>query len=628
MIASTTPGPTPRARTSVRRYGTLLGRYLAPQAGAAALLAFLLLAGTGLQLLVPQVLRRFIDLATGAVTPASEPTVGLLAFLGASSGIVSEALGQLALIFLLLALGTQLLSGAATVIGASVGWTATNLLREELMSHCLRLDMTFHAARNSGEMIERIDGDVTALSDFFTQFAVRVLSGLLLLVGILVVLWLENAWIGLALSVFVLIEIVVMAAMRDVGVPATTRERESHARLFGFFEERLTGIDDIRANGGGPHAMHRLTTVMREFFRSTRQAWMARSVVWLTSYGLFILGLMATLGSGIYLVLAGALTLGTTYMVFQYLLMLQSPIEQITQQMQVLQRAGASVGRIDELFREASRLPESVAGRALHLPPGPLELRFEGVGFRYHDAEPGARANLMELDLVVPAGRHLGLLGRTGSGKTTLTRLLFRFFDPSEGRLLLGGVDARQVPLAELRRRVGMVTQEVQLFQASVRDNLSFFDASISDERLRAALAEVGMSEWLAGLPDGLDTEVRAGGSSLSAGEGQLLALARVFLKDPGLILLDEPSSRLDPLTEQRLEQALQRLLRGRTAVIIAHRLDTVERVDAVAVMADGRLVEHGPRQALADDPSSRYARLLRAGRGEHLNDDDYKELS
>ncbi len=337
---------------------------------------------------------------------------------------------------------------------------------------------------------------------------------------------------------------------------------------------------------------------------------------------------MATLGSGIYLVLAGALTLGTTYMVFQYLLMLQSPIEQITQQMQVLQRAGASVGRIDELFREASRLPEAAPVGARHLPPGPLELRFEGVGFRYHDAEPGARANLMGLDLVVPAGRHLGLLGRTGSGKTTLTRLLFRFFDPSEGRLLLGGVDAREIPLAELRRRVAMVTQEVQLFQASVRDNLSFFDDSVSDERLRAALAEVGMSEWLASLPDGLDTEVRTGGSSLSAGEGQLLALARVFLKDPGLILLDEPSSRLDPLTEQRLEQALQRLLRGRTAVIIAHRLDTVERVDAVAVMADGRLVEHGPRETLANDATSRYARLLRAGRGEHLNDDDYKELS
>lgn len=632
MIASTTPSTTPR-RTSVRRYGALLGRYLAPQAGAAALLAFLLLAGTGLQLLVPQVLRRFIDLATGAVVPTSaatadQPAAGLLAFLGASSGVVGEALGQLALIFLLLALGTQLLSGAATVIGASVGWTATNLLREELMSHCLRLDMTFHAARNSGEMIERIDGDVTALSDFFTQFAVRVLSGLLLLVGILVVLWLENAWIGLALTVFVVLEIVVMVSLREVGVPATTREREAHARLFGFVEERLTGIDDIRANGGGPHAMHRFTTVMREFFHSTRRAWMARSIVWLSSYGLFILGLMATLGSGIYLVLAGALTLGTTYMIFQYLLMLQSPIEQITQQMQVLQRAGASVGRIDELFREASRLPEAAAAGARTLPPGPLEVRFEGVGFRYHDAEPGARANLMDLDLLVPAGRHLGLLGRTGSGKTTLTRLLFRFFDPSEGRLLLGGVDAREVPLAELRQRVGMVTQEVQLFQASVRDNLSFFDASVSDERLRAALAEVGMSEWLAGLPDGLDTEVRAGGSSLSAGEGQLLALARVFLKDPGLILLDEPSSRLDPLTEQRLEQALQRLLHGRTAVIIAHRLDTVERVDAVAVMADGRLVEHGPRRALADDTSSRYARLLRAGRGQHLRDDDYKELS
>ncbi|MBW6456705.1 MAG: ATP-binding cassette domain-containing protein, partial [Trueperaceae bacterium] len=171
--------------------------------------------------------------------------------------------------------------------------------------------------------------------------------------------------------------------------------------------------------------------------------------------------------------------------------------------------------------------------------------------------------------------------------------------------------------------RVGLVTQEVQLFQATVRDNLAFFDDTVSDERLIAALREVGLGAWFDGLPQGLDTPVRAGGASLSAGEAQLLALARVFLADPGLVLLDEPSSRLDPVTEQRLERALERLLRGRTAVIIAHRLETVERVDAVAVMGDARLIEHGPRAVLAADPHSRYARLRRAALGLAAGDDD-----
>jgi ABC-type multidrug transport system fused ATPase/permease subunit len=594
--------PAPASVPPVRRYGALLGRYLAPQRGHALLLAALLLAGIGLQLAVPQVLRRFIDTATGVAS-------------GSLSAEAGAGLAGLAGVFLALALGTQVLGGAATVLGAAVGWTATNLLRRDLLDHCLRLDMTFHAARTSGEMIERIDGDVTALSDFFAQFAVRVLGGLLLLLGILVLLWRENPWLGAALTVFTALEVAVMVRLRDVAVPATAREREAAAQVFGFVEERLTGIDDVRANGAGPHALHRFVAVMRAFFADTRRAWMARSVVWLSTYGLFVVGVLVTIGSGIQLVLVGAITLGTAYMVFQYLVLLQAPIEQITQQMQLLQRAGASVGRIDELLRERSRLAPLEAARRATLPPGPLSVRFEGVRFRYHDAEADAAPNLTGIDLTVPAGRHLGLLGRTGSGKTTLTRLAFRFYDPDEGRVLLGGVDARDVPLSELRRRVGLVTQEVQLVQGTVRDNLTFFDAEVADARLQAALEEVGLGEWLAGLPAGLDTPVRAGGGNLSAGEAQLLAMARVFLGDPGLVLLDEPSSRLDPATERRLEVALERLLRGRTAVIIAHRLDTVDRVDAVAVLDDGAVIEHGPRAVLAADPTTRYARLLRAAR-------------
>jgi ATP-binding cassette, subfamily B, bacterial len=582
---------TPSASIPVRRYGSLLGRYLAPQAGVAALLAGLLLTGIGLQLAVPQVLRRFIDTATGVATGSLPRTAG-------------DGLVGLALVFLALALGTQLLNGAASVLGATVGWTATNLLRRDLLAHVLRLDMTFHATRTPGELIERIDGDVTALSDFFAQFAVRVVGGVMLLVGILVVLWWENPWVGAALTAFTLLEFVVMVSVRSVAIPATVREREATARLFGFVEERLSGLEDVRANGGGAHALYRLQAVMRRFFTDTRRAWLARSTIWLAGYGLFALGMLVTIGSSIQLVITGAITLGTAYMVFQYLILLQAPIEGLTQQLQVLQRAGASLGRVDALLAERSRLraePEIVR----HLPAGALEVRFEGVGFRYHDAPPGTIANLRDIDLTLPAGRHLGLLGRTGSGKTTLTRLLFRFYDPSEGR----------VPLAELRRRVGLVTQEVQLFGGSVRQNLTFFDDTVPDDALRAALVEVGLGDWLASLPAGLDTPLHAGGGRLSAGQAQLLAMARVFLSDPGLIVLDEPSSRLDPVTEALLQKALARLLQGRTAVIIAHRLDTVERVDAIAVLEDGVVVEHGPRDRLASRPTSRYARLLRTDR-------------
>ena len=201
-------------------------------------------------------------------------------------------------------------------------------------------------------------------------------------------------------------------------------------------------------------------------------------------------------------------------------------------------------------------------------------------------------------------GTTLGLLGRTGSGKTTLTRLLFRLWDPKSGAVRLAGQALPGVNLENLRQRVGMVTQEVQLFEASVRDNLTFFDETIPDERVIAVIRELGMGAWFDSLDKGLDTMLPPGGGGLSAGEQQLLAFGRVFLQDPGLVVLDEPSSRLDPATEQRLEHAMDRLLRGRTGIIIAHRLATVQRVDEIMIMDQGAIQEHGRRAALVADHS------------------------
>jgi ABC-type multidrug transport system fused ATPase/permease subunit len=566
----------------------LLRRYLAPQWRRAARMAALLLGSIGLQLLVPQILRSFIDRAT----------------LGADA----QGLGTLALLFLGVALLNQLLGAAATYAGADVGWRATNAVRRDLLDHCLGLDMRFHSDRTPGEMIERIDGDVTALSNFFSQFSVRVLGGLLLLLGILALLWRESVAIGLALTLFTLLVLFVLQRTRSLGVPATEMEREANARLFGFIEERLAGIEDLRANGGGAHALHRFAGVSRHYYVRSRRAWMLQAITWLSSHALFVVGMGVTLGASIVLVQRGDITLGTGYLVFQYLLMLTTPIEQIGRQLQELQKAAASVGRVQALFAERSGLDR---GGGAGLPDGPLEVALERVTFAYRSGAPV----LCDVDVRLAPGRVLGLLGRTGSGKTTLSRLLFRLHDPDAGAVRIGGADLRDVDLSELRARVGVVTQEVQLFQASVRDNLTFFDAGVEEGRLRHALDGVGLGSWLAELPQGLDTPIGSGGGNLSAGEAQLLALARVFLKDPGLVVLDEASSRLDPATEQRLERALDRLLHGRTAVIIAHRLETVERADDLLVLDDGCVVEHGPRARLAADPTSHYARLLRIGR-------------
>jgi ATP-binding cassette subfamily B protein len=243
-------------------------------------------------------------------------------------------------------------------------------------------------------------------------------------------------------------------------------------------------------------------------------------------------------------------------------------------------------------------------------------VRFEHVTFAYREGEEPV---LHDIDFTLPAGKIMGLLGRTGSGKTTISRLLCRLYDTTEGAVRLDGMDVRELPLAELRRRVGVVTQDVQLFQATVRENLTFFDARIADSRILDVIEEMDLRSWLARLPDGLDTRLEAGGGGLSAGEAQLLAFVRVFLRNPGLVILDEPSSRLDLATERLIEHGVRALLRGRTAIIIAHRLATVRRADRILTLGDGRILEDGPREELERAPDSHYARLLRLGLEEAL---------
>ncbi len=211
------------------------------------------------------------------------------------------------------------------------------------------------------------------------------------------------------------------------------------------------------------------------------------------------------------------------------------------------------------------------------------------------------------------------MLGRTGSGKTTLARLVFRLYDPTRGRVILGGTPLTQPQLKSLRDRVALVTQDVQLFQATVRDNITFFDRSIPDGKILEVIHELGLAEWLQGLPKGLDTRLETGGRSISAGEAQLLAFTRVFLRDPGLVILDEASSRLDPATEQLIERAIDKLLRNRTAIIIAHRLGTLHRTGEIMILEGGRIVEHGNRDNLAADPGTRFHSLLRTGLEEVL---------
>jgi ABC-type multidrug transport system fused ATPase/permease subunit len=577
--------------TQAPRYRALLGSYLRPQSGRVALLALLLGGSIGLQLLNPQILRAFIDAisAPGAGTP-------LLGIAG---------------LFIALALTQQVLSVVATYVSERVAWTATNARRTDLTLHCLRLDLTFHKARTPGELIERIDGDVTTLANFFSQFVIQVVGSLLLLLGVLGVLWTIHWEVGLAFTGFAVAVLLGMLSLRAIALPYWRAARQASAGLFGFLEERMAGTVDIRANGAVPYVMYRLYGHLRERLRTGRIARLVGSIAWTVPIVGFAAGQAMAFGLAAWLFGSGAASLGTAFLIYFYTQLMFQPLHMLSNQIDDFQKASAGIVRVQELLNTQSALAD---GPGATFPAGPLAVEFEDVRFGYEDATV-----VHDLSFRLAPGEVLGLLGRTGSGKTTVTRLLLRLYDPDAGSIRLGGVELRDARLTDLRRHIGMVTQDVQLFQASVRDNIALFDPRIDDARIFAALDALGLAEWFRRLPEGLDTMLAAGGGGLSAGEAQLLAFTRVFLKDPGLVILDEASSRLDPATERLIERAVDTLLRDRTGIIIAHRLGTGARADPILVLEEGAVAEIGPRAALALDSGSRFAALLRTGAAEVL---------
>ncbi|MCL4506372.1 MAG: ABC transporter ATP-binding protein/permease [Chloroflexi bacterium] len=577
---------------TLTEYTGLLSKYLAPQWRRVLLLALIVFAGIALSLYNPQILKYFIDSAT--------------------TGAPLQSLIGAGVLYTLIAIVGQLATVAESYIGENIGLIATNQMRADLTLHALSLDPSFHNAHTPGEMIERVDGDVATLGNFFSRFVIRIVANGLLLIGVLILLFQIDWRVGASLCLFTAISFIGLSALNKTSSRLWTAVREATAQLFGFLEERVAGTEDIRSNGGTPYVMRRFAEHSRNLLRKTAPAAIVGSSTWSVTNFMFAAGTVTALALGIMLFSAGTITIGTIFLMYSYTELLSRPIEQISRQMQDLQLASAGITRIRQIFQMRSAIVEQPSAG---LPDGPLAVEFDNVVFGYEGEESVVR----HLSFRVEPGERLGLLGRTGSGKTTLTRLLFRFYDPGQGAVRLNGIDLRDLALADLRRRVAIVTQDIQLFHGTVRDNLTFFNRTIPDESILKVLDELGMRNWLDRLPSGLNSRLAPGGSGLSAGESQLLAFARVYLKDPGLVILDEASSRLDPATEHRLEQAVDRLLRGRTGIIIAHRLTTVQRVDHIVILEDGVSCESGPREQLASNPRSRFAQLLRTGLEEAL---------
>ncbi|HMR98994.1 MAG TPA: ABC transporter ATP-binding protein [Anaerolineales bacterium] len=577
---------------SFSAYYHLLADHIRPQRGRFALLASLLFGSIGLRIYAPQIMRQFID--------------------SALAGAALQTLTWTALAFIGIALTQQVVAIGVTWLGENVAWTATNALRAELAEHALHLDMKFHNDHTPGELIERIDGDVTELATFFSQFALNLIANGFLLIGILIALFLEDWRAGLAFTVYSFLTIFILGKMKDIAVPHQKARREAEAQYYGFIEEQLSGTEDIRSSGAVGFSIRELFRHQGEILKHNRKSHFKRWIIE-NAMGLALTtGSLLAIVSGYWLFTAGVITIGTVYLFVHYINLLEEPFWAMTHEIESFQTIGACVERLTE-FKAFKREVKNETG--LDVKSHPLDLKFDDVTFSYN----GDANVLTRLSFDLQAGSVLGLLGRTGSGKTTIGRLIFRLYDVNDGSIKMNGAHINDLHLDSLRRNVAIVTQDVQLFKASIRENLTFFDRTISDEKIIATLEELELGDWYASLPQGLDSVLETGSRSLSAGEAQLLAFTRVFLKNPGLVILDEASSRLDPATEVKLERAIDKLLKNRTAIIIAHKLDTIQRADDILILERGNVLEYGNRKQLASDSTSRFHQLLQTGMEEVL---------
>jgi ABC-type multidrug transport system fused ATPase/permease subunit len=569
-----------------------LAALLRPDAWRWAGLGALVATGSGLILTGPLIVRSIVNKATD----------------GATRGELS----RLAVLFLIVAIATQLINMAVAWMATITAWHTTNGIRIRLARHVLGLSHAFHRQHTPGELIQRVDGDVTSVSDFMGRVIPRAAGALFTVLGMIGVLVVVDWRLALGTVVYVSLAVGVVVSGRHRAVGESSDEMGSYARLYGGIEERLTAAEDLRSNGAGGHAMWRFVEDSADAMGSAVRREKAFLRMWWGVDGSVEAGSIVSLVVSALLVSRGIISIGDAFLLFQYVLLIARPLEDMVDQLETVQKANGAMVRVIDLLAVEPDIRDE--GTTLP-PPGPLSVELRDVGFDYGDNQPVLQA----INVSFAAGRSIGLVGRTGSGKTTISRLVLRLVEATSGSVLLGGVPIEQIPIGELRRRVALIPQEVELLSGSVRDNVTLFDETPTDDAVASALRNAGLGTLADG---GIHRQLGAGGAGLSAGEAQLLALARVWLRDPDIVVLDEATARVDPVTEVKLEDAVARLTEGRTTLIIAHRLSTLRHVDEIVVLDHGRIVEHGARADLADDLESRYRHLLDLAHDEAHDDE------
>ncbi|MDT7614608.1 MAG: ATP-binding cassette, subfamily bacterial [Pseudonocardiales bacterium] len=562
-----------------RRARALVADLVRPHRPAVVLAIVLLVAENALMLAGPLLVATTID--TG-VPAALRGELGPLAW--AIGGYAATGLGAAAL------------RAAFLALSGRIGQDLLLEVRRRVFAHGQRLSLDFHESYTSGRLISRLTSDLDSLNDLLEKGLDGLLGAMLSLVGITVLLiWLDPLLAGIVLVGFVPLVALTRWFQRRSRA-SYRRTRTTVARLIVHLVESMNGIRAVQAfrrERRSEQIMHGLSSAYRDAnadaFRTV--AWY---VGWLRLVGNVTLALVLLVGG--LRVVGGSLELGALTAFLLYLRRFYDPLDDLAQFFNAYQSAAAALEKIASVLDTPAGVPEPLRPTALPVPvKGALD--FDRVRFAY--SRSAEREILPEFSLRVPAGQTVALVGATGAGKSTLAKLAARFYDPTAGAVRLDGVDLRDVSDDDLRAALVMITQEAFLFSGSVADNVAMGRPSASRAEIVAAVEAVGAREFVEALPDRFDTDVRKRGGRLSAGQRQLVSLARVVLADPAVVLLDEATSSLDVPSERAVQAALETVLAGRTALIIAHRLSTVLIADRVLVMADGVVVQDGSPEEL-----------------------------
>jgi ATP-binding cassette subfamily B protein len=525
------------------------------------------------------------------------------------AGIVSrdsEALTLIVVAFLAVAVLYAAATYAQTYLVGWVGTRALQDLRERVFAHLQSMSIGFFTRRSPGVLVSRMTNDIEALNQLVTSGVVTLLSSGLTLIGVVAIMLVLDPM--LALVTFLTFPLVAVASIvfRIASHGAYRATRERIAAITGYLQETLSGVRVVRSFGQEP----RHASAMTELNEANREANM--KTVYLNASYFPAVELLAAVGTAAIILYGGgqaidnAIQIGTIVAFIGYLQVFFQPIQELSQLYTTYQQGMAALDKIFELLDTEPDMVDAPGA----IDPGELrgEIEMDGVWFGYSEEEWA----LQGIDLRIPPGQTLALVGATGAGKSTLAKLVARFYDPQRGRVLVDGHDVREVQQRALRRQLGIVPQEGFLFSGSVRENIAFGRPAASLEEIEAAAAAVGATELIAALPEGVGTEVGERGVQLSAGQRQLVAFARALLAEPRILILDEATSNVDVRTERTIERGLERLLAGRTAIVIAHRLSTIRRAGKIVVLEGGAIAEAGTHDELIE-AGGPYSRLYGA---------------